>query len=97
MKSYLKNLDGFINKTILNKKTQIYSDLLKSKNLPEPTILNDTNFRTKVKCYLKNCSEIADTIIQKEIREEWEQRKARLIQLSKDVDFNIHLEKNAKG
>jgi len=60
MKSFLKNLDGFINKPSLNKKTQIYSDLLKSKNLPEPTILNDTNFRTKVKCYLKNCSEVAD-------------------------------------
>ncbi len=97
MKSYLKNLDGFINRPILNKKTQIYSDLLKAKNLPEPTILNDTNFKTKVKCYLKNCSEVADTIIQKEIREEWEQRRQRLISLANDIDFNIHLEKNAKG
>ncbi len=97
MKSYLKNLDGFINIPLLNKKTEIFTELLKTKRSPDLKFSNDSNYKTQIETYIKNNSEISDTIIQKEIREEWEQRKARLIQLSKEVDFDIYLEKNAKG
>ncbi len=97
MKSYLNTPEMSTFFERVDKKSEILQNLLKKYIAPTMTVLNDTNFQTKIKCYFKNTSEVADTIIQKEIREEWEQRKQRLIQLSKDVDFDLYLERNAKG
>lgn len=97
MKSYLNTPEMSTFFERVDKKSEVLQSLLKKYNSPTMTVLNDTNFQTKIKCYFKNTSEVADTVIQKEIREEWEQRRQRLIQLSKDIDFDIYLSKYAKG
>lgn len=97
MKSYLNTPEMSTFFERVDKKSEVLQYLLKKNNSPAMVVLNDTNFQTKIKCHLKNCSEVADTIIQKEIREEWEQRKQRLVSLANDIDFNLYLERNAKG
>ncbi len=97
MKSYLNTPEMSTFFERVDKKSEVLQSLLKKYAAPTMTVSNDTNFQTKITCYFKNASEVSDTVMQKQIREEWKQRRQRLISLANDIDFNLYLERNAKG
>lgn len=94
MKSYLKTIEPSDFFELVDKKSDALQALLVKYKSPRLIILNDTNFQTKIICHFKNCSEVADTVIQKELREESENRKKRLKDLAFDVIFEITFQKN---